>query len=403
MRVLYISTAFQRVKGDVIAPWMTEAIKRLKKKGLDIEVFTSSYKGMGDHYIDGIYVRRFRYFQRKLERLAHEEAASDRFKRSLFYKFLAFFYLIGGMMGMLRLCRKERYDILHVHWPIPHGLFGYIGKKVSGAKMISTFYSAELTWIKKKIPYLKWFLKWVIHHSDAVTANSSYTAKELEELVHRHVSIIPYGAAIQEGELKIVGRQKSPHQKNILFVGRLIERKGVPYLIEAFEEVLQKKDVILTIVGEGPERKKLERMVRSKKLEERVFLPGIVKQEDLETCYQKCDVFVLPAVTDKRGETEGLGVVLIEAMNYKKPVIASNVGGIVDIIKDNETGILVPERDSKKLAEAISELLTNEEQARRLREEGYRFVNENFSWDRVTDRLLTLYHNLLYSPSNVEN
>jgi glycosyltransferase involved in cell wall biosynthesis len=174
-----------------------------------------------------------------------------------------------------------------------------------------------------------------------------------------------------------------------------VERKGVPYLIEAFGEVLRKIDAVLTIVGEGSEKEKLEELVKSKNLENKVYFPGFVQQEELKNYFQKCDVFVLPAIVDSKGDTEGLGVVLIEAMNYKKPVIASNVGGIVDIIIDKKTGILVPEKDSKKMAEAIVNLLADEEQALRLGEEGFRFVKDNFNWDHVTGHLVALYRTLI--------
>jgi glycosyltransferase involved in cell wall biosynthesis len=261
--------------------------------------------------------------------------------------------------------------------------------------MISTFYGVELKWVRNEMPYLKWFLKWVINQSDGVTAISSYTAKEIEEIVPRQISIIPYGASVQEKEYKDPMSQTPSNQKNILFVGRLVERKGVPYLIEAFGEVLRKIDAVLTIVGEGSEKEKLEELVKSKNLENKVYFPGFVQQEELKNYFQKCDVFVLPAIVDSKGDTEGLGVVLIEAMNYKKPVIASNVGGIVDIIIDKKTGILVPEKDSKKMAEAIVNLLADEEQALRLGEEGFRFVKDNFNWDHVTGHLVALYRTLI--------
>ncbi|HDN83241.1 MAG TPA: glycosyltransferase, partial [Candidatus Altiarchaeales archaeon] len=121
---------------------------------------------------------------------------------------------------------------------------------------------------------------------------------------------------------------------------------------------------------------------------------GKVSNEELRRCYQNCDVFVLPACIDSRGDTEGLGVVLLEAMSYKKPVIASNVGGIVDIVKDGETGLLVPEKNSQKLAEAIHTVLKNDELASRLGKQGYEFVSRNFNWARITDQLIEIYSQL---------
>jgi glycosyltransferase involved in cell wall biosynthesis len=114
----------------------------------------------------------------------------------------------------------------------------------------------------------------------------------------------------------------------------------------------------------------------------------------LNKYYSACDCFVLPAVVDSEGNTEGLGVVLIEALSFRKPVVASALGGIVDVINHEKTGLLVPEKDSPALAAAITRVLTDEELARRLGEEGFRFVREYFNWDRIISRWIELYAEL---------
>jgi glycosyltransferase involved in cell wall biosynthesis len=103
----------------------------------------------------------------------------------------------------------------------------------------------------------------------------------------------------------------------------------------------------------------------------------------------------LPAIIDAKGDTEGLGVVLIEALTYKLPVIASGVGGIVDVIKDNETGILVPEKDTDALAHALLKVMKNDKYAASLGERGYQFVNEKYNWNKITDQIITLFTNTL--------
>jgi len=99
----------------------------------------------------------------------------------------------------------------------------------------------------------------------------------------------------------------------------------------------------------------------------------------------------LPAITDEKGDTEGLGVVLIEALTYKKPVIASNVGGITDIVIDGKTGLLVSEKNSEELAMALKRILLDANLAKRLGEEGYTHVKEKFGWDRIIRQLKKTY------------
>jgi len=424
MKVLYITTAFPRYEGDVITPWLVETIKRLKERGIETEVFTSSYKGLRDQKIYGINTKRFRYFLKKWEDLTHEETTPDRLKRGIRYKILVLFYLLGGIIGIIRLCKKGSYDIIHVHWPFPHAIFGYLAKNLCNAKMVSSFYGVGLKWIKNKMPFFIPFLKWAINKSDAVTAISTYTAREINEIIDKKkVTVIPFGAAITGTQPVAQGFSLATknHSPNILFVGRLVERKGVKYLIEALDicrhEFPAKRDLphiaglrqgrdaakggdnscstILTIVGEGPERANLEQLVTKMGLSHRVTFTGRISHDELKECYKNCDVFVLPACIDSKGDTEGLGVVLIEAMSYKKPVIASRVGGIVDIIKDRETGLLVPEKNPIKLADAIYEVLDNKALANRLGEAGEKFIKANFSWEKIIDKLIETYNEVI--------
>lgn len=392
MRVLYIVTAFERYKGDVITPWLTETIRRLKSRGVEIDVFAPSYKGLTDQRIHQIDVKRFRYFFSRWENLTHEETTPDRLKKGVGFKILVLFYLAGGIIGIIRLCKRERYDIIHVHWVVPHMIFGWIGREICGARVVSSFYGVELQWVKKKMAFLIPFLKWTIKSSNSVTAISSYTIDTMNKIAKREVHYIPFGAAAGGWRNKPEG--KPDHlQKNILFVGRLVERKGVRYLIEALETI--SGSTTLTIVGEGPERENLEKLAESKGIMDKIRFTGWVSEDGLTDLYQRCNLFILPACIDSKGDTEGLGVVLIEAMGYKKPVIASNVGGIVDIVKDGETGLLVPEKDSGKLADAILKVLNDDTLACRLGENGYKFVSSKFNWDRIIDRLVSLYSEVL--------
>src|SRR5512136_1865525 len=120
MRVLHVVTAFPRDERDVITPWLVETLKRLRARGIDAEVFTSAYKGLGDQQLFGIPVHRFRYFTKKWEDFTHDETAPDRMRKGIRYKLEALTYLECGQVAIERLCRREKYDIVHVHWPFPH-------------------------------------------------------------------------------------------------------------------------------------------------------------------------------------------------------------------------------------------------------------------------------------------
>ena len=115
---------------------------------------------------------------------------------------------------------------------------------------------------------------------------------------------------------------------------------------------------------------------------------GFIPNEELAIQYQQADVFVLPAIRDQKGDTEGLGVVMIEALTFKTPVVASDVGGISDVIIDGKTGLLVPEKDPEQLAKAINRILSDNALAKRLGEAGCEHAKSYFDWERIVDRLL---------------
>src|SRR5881275_3177292 len=392
MRILHVVTAFPRSPDDVIVPWLVELLKRLQAAGHEVEVFTSSYRGAPDQVVGGIPVHRFRYFPRRWERLTHEEAAPDRMKRSLLYRLMPACFVVAGMIAAWRLCRRQRYDVIHVHWPFPLALFGWAAQRARPAALVTTFYGVELRWVKTAMPFLRGFLKWAARRSDRVVAISSYTAAEVRELVQVPIEVIPYTTSLPPPPPAPHAARRSPGAPfTVLFVGRLVERKGVSHLVDAVNLLLPAADVRLVIVGDGPERARIEARVRERGLDGRVAVRGQVSDAELQAAYAGADAFVLPAVVDRRGDTEGLGVVLLEAMNHRVPVIASAIGGITDIVEDGVSGLLVPPADAATLAGALERLARAPALSVSLGDAGYRRLRERFSWDAITRRWLEVY------------
>ncbi|HXQ28029.1 MAG TPA: glycosyltransferase family 4 protein [Gemmatimonadales bacterium] len=384
MRVLHVTTAFPTRPDDVITPWLVELIKHLRARGTEVDVFTSAYRGLGDQVVEGIPVYRFRYFWRRWENLTHEETAPDRMRRSLLYRVLPFFFVLAGMVAIWRHCRRHRYDIVQVHWPLPLALFGWAADRARAVPIVTTFYGAELRLVKGSLPILKPFLAWAARRSARVVAISSYTASEVREIADVSIEIIPYTTPLPEPKGAVRGAGP------ILFVGRLVARKGVDRLIAAVARLGQGAPIV-EIVGDGPERGALEDLARRLGLGARVQFRGKISAEALQESYARAAVAVLPAVVDARGDTEGLGVVLLEAMNSGIPVVASRVGGIPDIVEDGVSGLLVPPGDEAALADALGRLIRDPDLAARLGAAGRERVHTHFSWDAISARWEKLY------------
>ena len=354
---------------------------------MEVEVFAPAYRGGGNTEFEGIPVHRFRYFPGRWEDLTHDQGTVDRVGRSVRYKLMAPFYVLAGMRAAWRLARRRPFDIVHVHWPVPHALFGWAARRAGRGtpRLVTLWYGIELRWVKRRLPWLKQFLTWALRTSDQVVAISSYTAREIAELVHVPVRVIPYGLGFAESALtaKVAGRPTGDGAFLILYVGNLIPRKGVRYLIDALHRLPRALPAKLLILGEGADRPKLEAQVRELGLNGRVSMPGRVPEPDLHRALREAGVLVLPSIMDKRGDTEGLGVVLLEALSYRIPVIGSAIGGITDIIADGETGLLVPPEDPVAIAAAIERLANDPALAERLAVAGSRRVRERFGWDAI--------------------
>ena len=387
MRVLHVVTAFPRVREDVITPWLVELIKRQRGAGYHVDVFTSAYRGLGDQVLDGIPVYRFRYFLRRWENLTHEETAPDRMRRSLLYRVLPLWFVTFGMVAIWRHCRRRRYDVIHVHWPVPLALFGWAAQRAGPTGLVTTVYGVEVRWVKRSLRFLKGFLAWAARRSDQVVAISTDTARELREVVDVPVEVIPYTTSLPDVGTGIASK---PSGGPVLFVGRLVERKGVRHLIEAVAR-LGDHGPTLEVIGDGPERPALQARAHALGVADRVVIRGKVTTEELQASYARAAVFVLPSVLDARGDTEGLGVVLVEAMNYATPVVASRIGGIPDIVEDGVSGLLVPAGDSAALAAAIGRLIADQGLARRLGDAGRARVLERFGWEAIIRRWKDIY------------
>src|SRR5437879_2934552 len=300
MRILHVVTAFPRFPNDIISPWLVEMLKRLRAAGHDVEVFAPAYRGGGNREFEGIPIHRFRYFPARWEDMTHDQATLDRLRRSPRYKIMPLFYVLGGVWAAWRLCRRRRYDVVHVHWPLPHALFGWAARRACGARMVTSWYGVELRWVRSSLPWLKRFLVWALRASDQVVAISSATAREITNLVPVSVRVIPYTVGFPE---TAPGSSLPPAGDSfvILFVGSLVERKGVRYLIDALPLLPADLHAKLVIIGDGAERSRLEAQVRERGLEHRVEVRGAGPEQELRRAYAGASVVVLPAIVEAPG------------------------------------------------------------------------------------------------------
>jgi glycosyltransferase involved in cell wall biosynthesis len=367
-----------------------ELLVRLRRADVEAEVLTSSYRGLASGSFRDIPVHRFRYAPARYEDLTHDEAAADRVGRALRYRVLAVAYLAAGSLAALRLARRRGYDVIHVHWPVPNAVLGLAARLGRRAPTVSTFYSLELRLGGTSKP-VRSLIRWTVTSPQRVVAISTATAAALRELAPVPVEVIPYSLPAMT-----VPERTRPRGGTfqVLFVGRLVARKGVDVLLRARAAQRTVRPVELVICGGGPEREALEALAAQLGIAHDVRFEGRVSDERLHEAYAEADAFVLPAVIDARGDSEGLGVVLLEAMSAGVPVVASATGGIVDIVADG-AGLTVPPGDPEALAAALDRLADDDEVAAALAEAGRARLAGPFAWDGIVERWLAVYRSVV--------
>jgi glycosyltransferase involved in cell wall biosynthesis len=226
-----------------------------------------------------------------------------------------------------------------------------------------------------------------------VSQYSAHKIIQLYDVDETKIRIVPNGVdtekfkpAFDTAEI----RQKigfAQGKKYVLFVGRLVPRKGLNYLVEAAEHVLEEnKETVFVVVGEGPLKNNLISAVKKYRLSSNFVFLSIVSDSLLQDLYSCVNLFVLPSIQ------EGQGMALLEAQAAALPIVAFDVSGVREAVRDKETGLLVKEIDSNSLSEAILKLLSDKSLRRKMGQHGREFVQKNFTWDVCAEKMLQVYN-----------
>lgn len=189
--------------------------------------------------------------------------------------------------------------------------------------------------------------------------------------------------------------QCQPEHGHILYVGRLVARKGLPFLIEALAQLRDRfPDLRLTVIGDGPMRTSYEALVKRVLGEQATFL-GAQPSAVVREYFQRAYAFCMPSITMPSGEAETLGVVFLEAMAMQVPPVSFASGGIPEVIRHGETGFLAAERNTAELAHYLGLLLENQALRDRMGEQGRRWVEQEFNLTAQNAKLEALYDEVI--------
>ena len=331
MKVTVLTTSYPRTREDVAGRFVADAVEHVRRRGVEVEVVSPLvFRHYGIAYGSGI--------------------AGNLRRRPA--RVLLVPLMLRGLRRAARRASRDA-DLVHAHW-LP---LGGIAMRL-GRPFVVQLWGTDVE-LGRRAP---WLARRILRRARLTLCASNALADAARELGAGEVRVIGSGVEVPP----TVGEEATPPE--VLYAGRLSAEKGILDLLAAADNGMK-----LTIAGDGPLRERVPGAL------------GFVPHDELGPLYDRAAVVAVPS------RREGFGVACAEAMAHGRPVVASAVGGLLDLVVDEETGLLVPPGDVGALREALLRLLADEELRARLGANARRRAQETLSWERVTDRTLAAY------------
>ena len=382
--LLVLASTYPRWPADPEPGFVHELSRRLTERYRVIVLCPHAPGAKPRETMDGVEVVRYRYAPERWETLVNDGGIVTNLKRARWKLLLVPGFVLGQAWAAWRLMRRARVDVIHAHWLIPQGLIAALLQWLPGRRVpyVVTSHGADLYALKGLgLDALKRF---VARRSSAATVVSSAMRERLAALgvPAAHIHVLPMGVDLSERFTPDPAVQRSTRE--ILFVGRLVEKKGLRHLVDAMPLVLERvPDAFLTIAGFGPEEAALRQQVHALGLAAKVRFLGAVAQTRLPALYRRAALFVAPFVQAESGDQEGLPVALMEAVACGCPVVAGDVAGIEDLLGRMKPYICVDARNAEMLASCICSRLIDSSTAGLHAQAVLEEASRRVDWNRI--------------------
>jgi glycosyltransferase involved in cell wall biosynthesis len=388
MRILVVAHNYPRFPGDPAGAYVARLARAAAAAGATVQVIAPhSATAREDEETDHLRVHRFRYAPESLERVGYRGDVSPRALLAPLTLAAVPAYLLRFRSAIRRHAATVDPQVVHAHWWFPAGWL------VSGLGVpyIVTCHGSDVRLLERSA-VLRRAGRAVFRGAGAVTAVSRFLATDIERQIdglRRPVAITPMPVDVALFGRGLATPKATPPR--VLYAGNLVPIKGVDVLLRAVAALRQQgTECRLKIIGEGPARPDLERLARTLGVDDRVEWSDFVSQDRMPAEYGASTVTVLPT----RGQAEGLGLVLVEALLAGSAVVGTPAGGIPEVVQDGTTGLLARDGDPDDLADKIHRLLSDPGLRDRLTAAGRARAMETYSSTAAARRFLDLYHAL---------
>ena len=314
------------------------------------------------------------------------------------------FLIIFGTIALFKVVKKEKVEIINVHWILPNGLMALIVSRLTGIPYVVTLPGTD-AYLVHRYKLFGFIAKCIAQNSSGIISNSSWNLDRILQLkvLGKKTEIICYPTDVNKIKPSGDGLEeyRKRHDLNennliILAIGRFVYKKGFDYLIRAMPEVIRKyAEVRLLIGGDGGLRRDWEELARKLGVGDKVLFLGDIKRDEINYYYNLADVMVAPSIVDKQGNVDGGPVVSFESMACGKPQIVTNVLGVADVIKDGINGYIVPQKKPEAITIALVKLLGSRDLRERMGKANRRLITTEFNTRSVGKKYTNFFKEII--------
>lgn len=283
-------------------------------------------------------------------------------------------FILPAIVSGKKLVRDKNIDVIHAHFGLAYGLIGLILKRICSVPLVLTLHGGGFNFEGKR-RLLRGLVKKVLDNSDGIIAVSDSMKEKAEKLTKKEIKVIHN--SVSTSDFKDLGKEY------VLAVGRLVKLKNFDALVRAASDP-RLKTTNFKLVGSGPEEENLRNLIEKLGLSNFELLGSLPHKEAVKV-FSKCSIFCLSS------KSEGLPLVVLEAMACEKPIIGTFVGGIPELVENGKNGFLFDVDDEKKLADLIYQLETHEKLRISFGKNSKKKILEDFNWDKNLKKIKQAY------------
>ena len=343
---------------------------------------------------DNLSIHRFSYFWPRQYQVLTEFGIMSSIKKYPLSAMTLPFMFLFEYLALNKLIKKVRPDVVYSHWMLPQGILADRLCRKHGIRHVLTSHSSDIEVMFRYGQWLQRRARSALQRLAAMNVVSSrgrdFLSQVLPEEEYQRLAaklqVIPMGVplSLPEKVAELRTSQVSGGRTELLFMGRLAEKKGIFYLLEALQIVHNSQpDIHLTLAGEGLIQDEVADYIKYNDLSEIVTMTGFVGGAEKASCLAKADLFILPSITTDSGDREGLPVTLIENMSCGNLCIATRGSGAEELIEDNVSGRLINPKDADAIATAILTTLAMPTEEQQSMSQAARQHSQHLRWDEL--------------------